>query len=92
MRGSRGSSGHVLVAGRDMAVFLQVVVLEEQVQVEGEQAERLQHQQQLLKLRSAGGERQAHEGVGPVERFQNIWQEDSRSLIKTHTRVLITGE
>lgn len=76
LRALQGGRGRLPAAGRDVAVCLQVVVLEEQVQVEGEQAERLQHQQQLLELRSTCGERQAHERVGPVERLQNIWEEE----------------
>ncbi len=49
-----------------------MVVLEEQVKVEGQQAERLQHQEQLLKQRLAGGQRQTHEGGGSIIGLQHI--------------------
>jgi len=43
-----------------------MVVLEEQVEVEGQQAQRLQHEEQLLEQRLAGGQRQMHKGGGAV--------------------------
>lgn len=54
------------------SVRLKVVVLEEQVQVEGEQAERLQHEEQLVEQRPTGGQRQTHEGAGMVIRLKDI--------------------
>lgn len=57
-----------------MTIWLETVVLEEQVQVKGQQAERLQHQEQLLEQRPAGGEREAHEGGGLVIRLKHIWR------------------
>lgn len=47
-------------------------MLEEQVQVEGEQAERLQHEEQLVKQRSTGRQRQTHEGAGMVIRLEDF--------------------
>lgn len=55
-----------------MAVRLETVVLEEQVKVKGQQAERLQHEEQLLEQRPAGAERETHEGGGVVIRLQHI--------------------
>lgn len=55
-----------------MTIRLETVVLEEQVQVKGQQAERLQHQEQLLEQRPAGGERETHEGGGVVVRLKHI--------------------
>lgn len=55
-----------------MTIWLETVVLEEQVQVKGQQAERLQHEEQLLEQRPAGGERETHEGGGVVVRLEHI--------------------
>ena len=53
---------------------LQVVMLEQQVQVEGQQAERLQQEQQLLVQRLARRGGQPHEGGGLVQGLQHIWR------------------
>lgn len=55
-----------------MTVWLETVVLEEQVEVKGQQAERLQHEEQLLEQRPAGAERETHEGGGVVVRLEHI--------------------
>ena len=50
-------------------------MLEEKVEVEGQEAERLQQQEQLFVQRLARHGGQPHEGGGLVERLQHIWEE-----------------
>ena len=54
--------------------LLQVVMLEEQVEVEGQEAEWLQQEEQLFEEWSARRGGQPHEGRGLIERLQHIWR------------------